>query len=133
MNGSFRLPVLIALCSAASFVPPAEAADRMRPGQWAGTTVAGGKTFPTLSCISQADAEAINGDAKAVQGYLEKIIPPESCQISNVKEDGGKIVYSASCYGQPPKIVTTDYHGTSFEVSDSRGSKTEAKLVGVCK
>ena len=85
MNGSFRLPVLIALCSAASFVLPAEAADRMRPVQWAGTTVAGGKTFPTLSCISQADAEAINGDAKAVQGYLEKIIPQKAARSRTSK------------------------------------------------
>lgn len=133
MNRPFRLQVSLAVCLAATVVLHAEAADRMRPGQWAGTTVVGGKTFPNLSCITQADADAMNGDAKAVQGYLEKTIPPEICKISNVKVDGSTIVYSASCSGQPPRVITTAFHGTSSEGNDSSGTKTEAKLVGACK
>src|ERR1019366_8145500 len=59
---------------------PAGAADRVRPGQWVGTTIVSGRTFPTSSCISQGDADAMNGDAKSVQGYLEKTIPPKSAR-----------------------------------------------------
>lgn len=74
----------------------------------------------------------MNGDARAVQGYLEKIIPPQICKISNVRVDGGTIVYSASCGGQPPRVVTTIYHGTSSEGSDTSGSKTQGRLTGAC-
>lgn len=132
MNDSFRVRVLFGLC-AVFLALPAQAADRVRPGQWVGTTVAAGRTFPTSSCISQADADAMNGDAKSIQGYLEKIIPPEVCKIASVKVDGGTVIYSAVCGGQPPRLITTMYHGTSSEGTDSSGSKTEGKLVGPCK
>lgn len=112
---------------------PAGAADRVRPGQWVGTTIVSGRTFPTSSCISQGDADAMNGDAKSVQGYLEKTIPPEICKISGVKVDGNKIIYSAACGAQPAKVITTLYHGASSEGTDSTGSKTDGKLIGACK
>ena len=111
----------------------ARVADRVRPGQWVGTTVVGGKSYPTSSCLSPSDAAAINGDAKAVQGYLESIIPPEICKITDVKVDGGQIVYTASCVRGGSKVVTTSYHGDRSEGTDSTGGKTEAKLVGPCK
>jgi len=132
MNPPLWIKTFLAVCMG-SVLFPAAAADRMRPGQWTGTTVTGGKTFPNSSCITQADADAMNGDAKAVQGYLEKIIPPEVCKISSVKVDGGTVVYSASCAGQPPRVITTAFHGTSSEANDSSGTKSEAKLVGPCK
>jgi hypothetical protein len=75
----------------------------------------------------------LNGDAKAVQGYLETIIPPEICKITDVKVDGGQIVYTASCGRAGSKVVTTFYHGDRSEGTDSTGGKTEAKLVGPCK
>jgi hypothetical protein len=112
---------------------PAVAADRMRPGQWVGTTVAGGRTFPTSSCVTQGDADAMNGDATAVAAFLAKTIPPEVCKISDIKAQGGQIVYTASCGKLPPRIVTTSYQGDSSEGSDNTGTTTSAKLVGPCK
>jgi hypothetical protein len=123
---------LLILCGMFSALP-AQAGDRMRPGLWVGTTVAGGRSYPSSSCVSQADAIAMNGDAKSVQGYLQRIIPVESCAVSGVKVDGSQITYAATCGGQPARVVTTVYHGTSFEGTDSSGSKTEAKLAGTCK
>ena len=114
----------------------AQAADRVRPGQWVGTTIVGGKTYPTSSCVSQRDAAAINGDAKAVQAYLETIIPPQICKITDVRADGNQVIYTASCIGgavKTVKTVTTSYHGDRSDGTDSTGSKTEAKLVGACK
>ena len=114
----------------------AQAADRMRAGQWVGTTIVDGKTYPTSSCISQSDAAAINGDAKAVKAYLETIIPPEICQLTDVRADGNRIVYTASCSGggvKTTKTVTTSYYGDRSDGTDSAGGKTEAKLVGSCK
>lgn len=114
----------------------AQAADRMRAGQWVGTTVVDGKTYPTSSCVSQSDAAGINGDAKAVKAYLETIIPPEICKITDVKAEGNQIIYTASCSAgtkKTVKTVTTSYYGDRSEGTDSTGSKIEAKLVGSCK
>jgi hypothetical protein len=118
-------------CIAAAL--PAQAADRIRPGQWVGTTVTGGNTYPTSSCISRSDADAINGDAKAVKAYLQTIIPPEICKITDVKADGSQIIYTATCMHAAPKTVTTSYHGDHSEGTDSTGGKTDAKLTGACK
>jgi hypothetical protein len=128
-----RRPIILSMVLFASLGLAALVADRVRPGQWAGTTVVGGKTYPTSSCISQGDATALNGDAKSVQGYLEKIIPPEICNIKDVKVDAGQIVYTATCGGRGSKVVTTLYHGDHSEGTDSTGAKTDAKLVGPCK
>ena len=114
----------------------AQAADRVRAGQWVGTTIVGGKTYPTSSCVSQSDAAAINGDAKAVKAYLETIIPPEICKITDVKADGNQVIYTASCSGgtaKTTKTVTTSYYSNRSEGTDSLGGKTVAKLVGACK
>ena len=123
----------VALLLLASLGVSALAADRVRPGQWVGTTVAGGVTYPTSSCLSPSDAAALNGDAKAVQGYLESLIPREICKITDVKVDGSQIVYTASCGRSGTKVVTTSYHGDRLEGTDSTGGKTEAKRVGPCK
>ena len=132
MNTHQRLAVL-SIFVFASVTVPASAADRVRSGQWVGTTIAGGRTYPTSSCISQGDADAINGDTKAVQSYLEKIIPPSICRISDIKAQGSQITYTASCASAAPKVVTTTYHGDGSEGSDNTGSTTEAKWVGPCK
>ena len=112
---------------------PTRAADRIRAGQWVGTTIVGGKTYPTSSCMSQSDADAMNGDAKAVEAYLKKIIPPEACTITNVKVDGSKVIYTAACGGGAAKVVTTVYHGDRSEGTDSTGAKIDAARVGACK
>ncbi|MEO8134064.1 MAG: DUF3617 family protein [Betaproteobacteria bacterium] len=121
--------VLFGMCLAL----PANAADRMRPGQWVGTTIVGGKTFPTSSCISQIEADAMNGDSKSVQAYVEKTIPREICRLTDFKVNGGQVIYTASCTGAPSKVITTSYHGDRSEGTDSTGGKTDAKLVGACK
>ena len=105
----------------------------MRAGQWTGTTIIGAKTFPTTSCISSGDAAAMNGDAKAIQAYLETIIPPSICKISDVKAEGIKVIYTATCGNVPSKVVTTSYYGDRSEGTDSTGSKTEARLTGPCR
>jgi hypothetical protein len=128
-----RLPALSLLVVVACLAPPAHAFDRTRAGQWHGTTTAGGRTFQTSSCLTQRDADALNGDAKAVRTYLETIIPPTLCKLTNVKAEGNQIVYTAACGSTAPNVVTTSYHGNSFESTDSVGSKTEAKWVGPCK
>ena len=94
------------------FALSAQAADRVRAGQWVGTTIVGGKTYPTSTCLSQSDAAGMNGDATAVTAYLQTIIPPQICKITDVKVDGKQVVYTASCSGgtvKTVKTVTTSY------------------------
>ena len=47
----------------------AEAADRVRAGQWDTTLNLNGKIITRSTCISQSDADAINGDAKSIRAY----------------------------------------------------------------
>ena len=127
------LPKLLLLtCALSCAALPAEAADRMKAGQWVGTWTGGGRTRPTSSCMTQSDVEALNGDAKSVRAYLEKVVPPTICKVTNIKVDGGRIDYTSVCSGKENAITTT-YHGDTFESSDSSGSKSEAKWVGACK
>ena len=111
----------------------AQTAERMRPGQWSTSTIVGGKTYAASQCISKPDADEINGDVKQVEAYLRKVIPPEACNISDVKVSGPQVIYTASCGGQPPKVVTTAYHGDNFQGTDSAGGKTTGKRMGACK
>jgi hypothetical protein len=124
---------LLLACVFACLAVPAEAADRIRAGQWVGTTtMTGGRTRPSSSCMTQSDADALNGDAKSVQAYLEKAIPASICKVSDVKVNGGQVIYTSVC-GGAKNVITTNYHGDSFEGTTTDGTKTEAKLVGACK
>ena len=132
MKTNRRIALLIVV-AVTILAAPAYAADRMRAGQWTGTTIIGAKAFPTTSCISPGDAAAMNGDAKSIQAYLETIIPPAICKISDVKAEGIKVIYTATCGKVPSKVVTTSYYGDHSEGTDSTGSKTEARLTGPCR
>jgi len=124
---------LIAGLLTASVALSAEAADRIRAGQWEGMWTGGGRTRATSNCMTQSDADAMNGDAKSIRAYLEKTIPPEICKLSDIKVSGSQVTYTSLCTGGKPNIITTAYHGDSFESLDSSGAKSEAKRVGACK
>lgn len=124
---------VVLACVLAGMALPAFAADRVRAGQWVGTTTTKDKTYNSSNCMTQADADAMNGDAKSVQAYMEKTIPPEICKLSNFKVNGAEIVYTSVCGGTPANVVTTVYHGNSFESTTSTGTKSSAKLTGACK
>jgi hypothetical protein len=123
---------LLPMFAFACLVLPAHAADRMRAGQWVGATTVTGKTFTTSNCMAQRDVDAMNGDAQSVRGYLETTIPPEICKLTDIKVSSGQVIYTAVCRGAA-NVVTTTYHGNSFESTSTNGAKSEAKLVGACK
>ena len=122
----------IAAIAFACLALPAVAADRVHAGQWESTWTGGGRSRTVSNCMSQGDADAMNGDAKAVRAYLEKIIPPSICKLSDIQLSGGKIVYTSVCNGAT-NVITTTYHGDSFESTDSQGSTSQAKRTGPCK
>jgi len=131
MNANLHKALLLT-CLVACVALPADAADRMRPGQWVGEWTGGGRTRHTSTCVTQSDADAINGDVKSVRAYLEQIIPPTICKVTNIKVSGGQIAYTSVCAGKENAITTT-YHGDSFESTDASGAKSEAKWAGACK
>ena len=124
---------LIAMFAFACLAQPVAAADRMSAGQWAGTTTVGGKTFNTSNCMAQSDVDAMNGDAKAVGAYLEKVIPPSICKLTDIQVSASQIIYTSACGSAAGAVVTTTYHGDSFEGSDTKGTKSEGKRVGACE
>ena len=130
---TIRYQTLFLLCAAACLALPAEAAERMRAGQWDGTWTGGGRTRVTSNCISQADADAINGDAKAVRAYLETVVPPSICKVSDIKLNGSQVIYTSLCTGAKENVITSTYHGDSFETVDSSGNTSVAKRTGACK
>jgi hypothetical protein len=129
----FRHRTLFLFFTVACVALPAHGAERMRAGQWDGTWTGGGRTRATSNCISPADAVAINGDAKAIRGYLEQIIPPAICTLSDIKVSGDKVTYTSLCTGAKENVITTTYHGDSFESVDSSGNTSVAKRTGACK
>jgi hypothetical protein len=131
MNANHHMAPLLT-CVLACVALAADAADRIRPGQWVGEWTGGGRTRPTSACVTQSEADAMNGDVKSVRAQLEKVIPPEICKITNIKVSGGQITYTSVCAGKENAITTT-YHGDSFESTDSGGAKSAAKRVGACK
>ncbi|MGZ5131142.1 MAG: DUF3617 domain-containing protein [Caldimonas sp.] len=132
MNTHRRAAALSA-CALVCLALPAGAADRVRAGQWVGTWTDGTRTRATSDCTSPSDADALNGDAKSIRSQLEKTIPPSICKLSDLKVDGAKVVYTATCGAAAPRVITTVYHGDRFESVDSNGAKSEARLVGACK
>jgi len=120
-------------CVLACVALSAEAADRMRAGLWVGTTTTKDRTHNTSNCLAQSDVDAMNGDAKSIQAYLEKSIPPSICKLSDFKVNGDDVVYTTVCGNTPANVVTTKYHGNSFESTTSSGTKSSAKLTGACK
>jgi len=82
--------------------------------------------------MAQADVNAINGDAASVRAYLEKIVPPAICKLTDIHVDGSQIIYTSVCSGKE-NVITTNYHGDSFESADTGGAKSSAKRVGACK
>jgi len=127
-----RLVPLLGALACVCIALPANAADRMHAGQWTGTTTAAGRTYHSASCLTQADANAMNGDARSIQAYLERTIPASICKISDVNANGNQVSYRTACRGGPPAVVTSAYHGDSFETADTKGTKSTGQRVGAC-
>jgi len=125
--------VLLAAGLLACFGLVAEAADRVRPGQWELTITVAGRTIAKSTCMTQRDADAINGDAQSIKAYAEKVSAPAACKVSAVTIKGNQVVITSVCASGQENVGTTTYHGDRFETVNTNGTTSHATWVGACK
>ena len=118
-------------------VPPvfalsAHAADRARAGLWQGEVTFEGQTTTQIVCMSQADANAINGDVASIRAYVERVNGPAGCTVKDVQVAGARVVTTTSCSGQT-SVNTMTYHGDTMESETSDGGKSTSRWIGPCK
>ena len=124
---------LLLICTLACFGLPAQAADRVRAGQWDTTLNLNGRMMTRSACITQSDADAINGDARSIRAYVEKVSAPDACKVTDVKVNGNQVIVTTVCAAGKENVGTTTYHGDSSETVNTNGAKAQAKWVGACK
>ena len=124
---------LLCLCFVALAALPAVAADRVQPGQWETTMNIAGQAVTKSTCITQADADAINGDARSIRAYAEKLNAAVGCKVTDVKADGNQVTVKSVCQSGRENVGTTTYRGDSFETVNTNGVRSQAKRVGACK
>jgi hypothetical protein len=125
--------VLLLACVFACFGLVTEAADRVRAGQWEVTLTVAGQTIAKSTCLTQSDAEAINGDASSIQAYTEKISALAGCKVTDVKINGNQVVVTSICASGKENVGTTTYYGDRLETVNTNGTKSQSKWVGACK
>jgi len=132
MNNSYRKTLLLS-CLVACVAVPAGAAERVRPGQWDVTLTVAGRTMTKSTCMSQSDADAINGDLGSVRAKAEKDAAAGNCTVKDVKISGNQIIVTSVCGDGKENVGTTTYRGDSFETVNTNGAKAQSKWVGACK
>jgi hypothetical protein len=125
--------VLLWACAVAWLVVAAEAANRVRAGQWDLTVMVAGREVSRSTCLSQADADAINGDARSIKAYAERVSTPAGCKVTDVKINGNQVVVTSVCAAGKQNVGTTTYHEDRFETVNTNGAKSQSKWVGACK
>ena len=125
--------ILLAMGLSAGLAVPALGADRVRAGQWEVTLNMAGRSMTQPTCLTPADADAINGDAKSVRQYAERVSAQVGCKVNDVKINGNQVTVTSVCASGKESIGTTTYHGDSYEAVNSNGTKSQAKWVGACK
>jgi hypothetical protein len=124
---------LLCLCLLAVAAPPAAAANRVQPGQWESTMNIAGQAVTKSICMTQADADAINGDVQSIRAYAEKLGASVGCKVTDVKADGNRVTVKSVCASGRENIGMTTYRGDSFETVNNNGVRSQSKRVGACK
>lgn len=126
--------ILFASCAVLCGVTTmAVAADRVRPGQWETTLSVLGQTITRPSCLSKADADAINGNEASIRAYAERVSQPAACKVKDVHIDGNTVSVTSMCASGKENVGKTTYHGDRYETVNTNGTKATAKLVGQCQ
>ena len=116
-----------------SLAQPALAAERVRAGQWETTVEVAGHTVSKSMCLSQSDADAINGDKQSIAAYVEKVSAAAGCKVNDVQIDGNQVRVTTRCAAGRQNVGTTTYHGDSSETENTNGAKSTSKRIGDCQ
>ncbi len=109
-----RTLLLISLCSLLlAATPPLRAADRMAAGKWEFTMTGNGESRTFSQCMTQDQANEMNGDAKAARAYAEKRAKGK-CTIKSYDIQGDTVKYSLAC-GDRTIDSTSTFHGDTSE------------------
>ena len=128
-----RFAALLVLCLTICVALSAWAAERVRAGQWETTLNVTGHAITRSVCISQSEADAINGDANSLKAYAEKLNAPTGCKVTDVTMTGNQVTVTSVCASGKENVGTTTYHGASSETVNTNGAKSESKRVGACQ
>ena len=119
------------------FAPSAQAAERMKSGQWENTFTAAGQSRTSAKCVTPQEVEAINGTPAEVRAEVEQKSAAGSCSVENFKMEGDVVSYTTNC-GGTSTTETTSYHGDTFEmVMSTKGepatAQAKGRRLGVCQ
>jgi hypothetical protein len=127
---NIALPLVLSIAVGAT-VAPAQAADRIRAGEWALILGEGERDNGMKRCITASQASVVNGDDKTFGEFLGKGEPEAGCTIKNVRVSGNQVSIDSVCKGEQTTNITT-YHGDWYEQVNSDGTKVRAVRVGDC-
>jgi uncharacterized protein len=128
-----RLATLVVSALAACSLLDVQAADRVRAGEWSMTvTVPSGKQVTRSACLSQNEANAINGDANSIKAHLQKKIAGNDCVPTDVTTAGNEVTITWVCTSGRQNVATTTYRGETFVTVNTNGANSESKWVGPC-
>jgi hypothetical protein len=125
--GSLSLVLLSAIAASTATA----AADRVHAGQWETTIESGGRTRAMTTCVTPAEAQAMNGDEKTLKDGIEKATAGTGCKVMVVKASGNQVTVSSQC-SVGANTGTTTYRGDSYDSENTNGTKVHAKRVGAC-
>ncbi len=129
-----RYAALISACMISILAFQANATDRVHAGQWKSTTTMLGHSSTSSTCMSQSDADALNGDEKSIRAVSEKGFAIAHCKVTGVKVNGNHVIVTAACDGTPV-VSTSDYQGDSYvatTVTQGHGVTIRSKRMGAC-
>jgi Protein of unknown function (DUF3617) len=96
-------------------VAPLSAADRMVPGMWEFTSTTNGETNTFKHCVTSAEVETVNGDAKSGRINAAKESKGD-CRITDYRVFGNAVAYEMVC-GKTSTHSKAAYHGDAFEAT----------------
>ena len=114
----------------------AQAVDRVHAGQWETvlTTKAGNSSPATISCLTASEAAFLNGDAAALRKHVEESMAKNTrgrCKVTDLQVKGNAIAVTTAC-GSNHSVVTTTYHGETYEAVSTAGTTIRGRRLGAC-
>ncbi|HEX4966398.1 MAG TPA: DUF3617 family protein [Thermoanaerobaculia bacterium] len=130
---------LTSLCGLiAAATPSLRAADRLAAGKWEFTITTDGVSHTNNHCVTPAEANEVNGDAKTARDYAEKKAKGR-CTIKSYDIQGNTVTSTLICDDRTIDSTIT-FHGDSSDsvlkttTADGKVATTtvKARRLGAC-